>query len=45
MQEHFYALYVSIVQSNGGVTTTRLLVDVKDLPYLPMKKIPIFASK
>ncbi len=35
MQEHFYALYVFIVQSNGGVATTPtpLLVDFEDLPY------------
>ena len=33
MQEHFYALYVFTVQSNGGVATTPLLVDFEDLPY------------
>ncbi len=40
MQEHFYALYVFTVRSNGGVATTPpLLVDFEDLPY------PVFASK
>ena len=34
MQEHFYALYVFTVQSNGGVATPtpHLLVDFEDLP-------------
>ena len=32
MQEHFYALYVFNVQSNGGVAPP-LLVDFEDLPY------------
>ncbi len=37
MLEHFYALYVFTVQSNGGVATTPLLVDFEDLPYPPKK--------
>ncbi len=32
MKEHFYALYLFTVQSNGGVSTP-LLVDFEDLPY------------
>ncbi len=46
LKEHFYALYVFIVQSNGGVATTSLLVDFVDLPY-PGEghNTPIFASK
>ncbi len=33
MQEHFYSLYVFTLQSNGGVTTTPLLVDFeRDTP-------------
>ena len=33
MQEHFYALYVFIVQSNGEVATPLPLADFEDLPY------------
>ncbi len=34
MQEHFYALYVLTVQSNGGVAISPpLLADFEDLPY------------
>ncbi len=33
MEEHFYALYVFTLRSNGGVASTPLLVDFEDLPY------------
>ena len=49
MEEHFYALYVFTVQSNGGVATPPPpLVDfeLEDLPYPREGPIhPVFASK
>ena len=47
MQEYFYALYVFIVQSNGGVATTHpYLLTLKTYPTPGEGPIhPVFASK
>ncbi len=46
MQEHFYALYVFTVQSNGEVATTPpLLVDFEYLPYPGKVLYPLFCIK